>query len=195
MLTFDNGNGYVFAYTMDGDPHAGAGFRPDEPEPHWTSTPSGGELVRELRDGVAANSEIMFRYEFRKPGQDELIRKFSYAVPIPGWTCSSAPAPISTISTPRSKNPMAPVVLGFRLGITLVRRHRLDDEPRYLETAEPARRPHAGPRRRPANDEDLQHGPRRRDRRDGCHRPDLQGQIAVRIRGLEQKEAAGAGAG
>src|SRR5438067_13311544 len=45
----------------------------------------GRKLVRELRDGIAKDGEVTLRYEYRKPGQEELIRKFSYAVPVPGW--------------------------------------------------------------------------------------------------------------
>ena len=83
-LTFDNGNGYVFAYTMDGV--AVLAPVPSQIGQNRMDIDTGGrKLVRELRDGVAANGEIMLRYEFRKPGEDELIRKFSYAVPIPGW--------------------------------------------------------------------------------------------------------------
>ncbi|HMM89941.1 methyl-accepting chemotaxis protein [Bradyrhizobium sp.] len=83
-LTFDNGNGYVFAYTMDGV--AVLAPVPSQIGQNRMDVDTGGrKLVRELRDGIAANGEIMLRYEFRKPGQDDLIRKFSYAVPIPGW--------------------------------------------------------------------------------------------------------------
>jgi methyl-accepting chemotaxis protein len=83
-LTFDNGNGYVFAYTMDGV--AVLAPVPSQIGQNRMDIDTGGrKLVRELRDGVAANGEIMLRYEFRRPGQEELIRKFSYAVPIPGW--------------------------------------------------------------------------------------------------------------
>jgi len=83
-LTFDNGNGYVFAYTMDGV--AVLAPVPGQIGQNRMDIDTGGrKLVRELRDGIAANGEIMLRYEYRRPGQDELIRKFSYAVPIPGW--------------------------------------------------------------------------------------------------------------
>jgi len=83
-LTFDNGNGYVFAYTMDGV--AVLAPVPSQIGQNRMDIDTGGrKLVRELRDGVAANGEIMLRYEFRKPGEETLIRKFSYAVPIPGW--------------------------------------------------------------------------------------------------------------
>ncbi len=83
-LTFDNGNGYVFAYTMDGV--AVLAPVPSQIGQNRMDIDTGGrKLVRELRDGIAANGEIMLHYEFRKPGEEALIRKFSYAVPIPGW--------------------------------------------------------------------------------------------------------------
>jgi methyl-accepting chemotaxis protein len=83
-LTFDNGNGYVFAYTMDGV--AVLAPVPSQIGQNRMDIDTGGrKLVRELRDGVAANGEFMLRYEFRKPGEEVLIRKFSYVVPIPGW--------------------------------------------------------------------------------------------------------------
>jgi methyl-accepting chemotaxis protein len=83
-LTFDNGNGYVFAYTMEGVAVL-APVPGQIGQDRMDVDTAGRKLVRELRDGIAANGEIMLRYEYRRPGQDELIRKFSYAVPIPGW--------------------------------------------------------------------------------------------------------------
>jgi methyl-accepting chemotaxis protein len=83
-LTFDNGNGYIFAYTMDGV----AVLTPVPAQigqNRMDIETNGRKLVRELRDGIAANGEVTLHYEFRKPGSEELIRKFSYAVPIPGW--------------------------------------------------------------------------------------------------------------
>ena len=83
-LTFDNGNGYVFAYTMDGV--AVLAPVPSQIGQNRMDIDTGGrKLVRELRDGIVKDGEVTLRYEYRKPGQDELIRKFSYAVPIPGW--------------------------------------------------------------------------------------------------------------
>ena len=83
-LTFDNGNGYVFAYTMDGV--AVLAPVPSQIGQNRMDVDTGGrKLVRELRDGIVKDGEVTLRYEFRKPGQEELIRKFSYAVPIPGW--------------------------------------------------------------------------------------------------------------
>ena len=67
-LTFDKGNGYVFAYTMDGV--AVLAPVPSQIGQNRMDIDTGGrKLVRELRDGIAANGEIMLRYEFRKPGR------------------------------------------------------------------------------------------------------------------------------
>ncbi|EKS35508.1 methyl-accepting chemotaxis protein [Afipia clevelandensis] len=83
-MTYDKGNGYLFAYTMDGITIA-------TPDPKKIGSnqldveTAGRKLARELRDGVAAKGEVTLRYEYEKPGTKELIRKVSYAVAIPGW--------------------------------------------------------------------------------------------------------------
>ncbi len=83
-LTFDNGNGYVFAYTMDGVAVL-APVASQIGQNRLDIDTGGRKLVRELRDGILKDGEVTLRYEYRRPGQEELIRKFSYAVPIPGW--------------------------------------------------------------------------------------------------------------
>jgi methyl-accepting chemotaxis protein len=83
-LTYDNGTGYVFAYDMNGialvtpDPKQIGTNRLDIPT-------NGRALTRELRDGVAAKGDVTLYYEYVKPGSEVPIRKFSYAVAIPGW--------------------------------------------------------------------------------------------------------------
>lgn len=83
-MTYDRGAGYIFANTMDGvavasqDPKTIGVNRLD-------GKTNGRALIRELRDGVAANGEVMLRYEFMRPGEKEPIPKLSYAVGIPGW--------------------------------------------------------------------------------------------------------------
>ena len=83
-MTFDNGNGYLFSYTMDGVTVAA-------PDPKMIGTnrldnkTNGRALVRDLRDGVAAKGDVTLTYEYVKPGEKEPIRKLSYAVAIPGW--------------------------------------------------------------------------------------------------------------
>jgi len=83
-MTYDNGSGYLFAYTMDGITVA----TPDASKigSNQLDVETGGrKLARELRDGVAAKGNVSLRYEYMKPGTEELIRKMSYAVAIPGW--------------------------------------------------------------------------------------------------------------
>jgi methyl-accepting chemotaxis protein len=83
-MNYDNGSGYVFAYTMDGVTVA----TPDASKigSNQLDVETGGrKLARELRDGVAAKGSVNLKYEYMKPGTDELIRKMSYAVAIPGW--------------------------------------------------------------------------------------------------------------
>ena len=83
-MTYDNGSGYLFAYTMDG-------VTVSAPDSKQVGTnrldvkTNGRALARELRDGVAANGSVTLNYEYRKPGSKRLIRKMSYAVAIPGW--------------------------------------------------------------------------------------------------------------
>ena len=83
-MTFDKGSGYVFAYTMDGI----AVVTPDPKQigQNRLDIETGGrKLARELRDGVAAKGEVILPYEYMKLGEQELTRKISYAVAIPGW--------------------------------------------------------------------------------------------------------------
>ncbi len=83
-MTYDKGNGYLFAYTMDGVTVA----TPDQKKigsNQLDIETNGRKLARELRDGVAAKGDVTLRYEYYRPGDDTPIRKVSYAVAIPGW--------------------------------------------------------------------------------------------------------------
>ena len=82
-LTYDNGNGYLFVYTMDGIVVVLPGFKPGTDR--LNVLVNGRALARELRDGVAAKGEVTLALEFQKPGQTVLMRKVAYAMPIPGW--------------------------------------------------------------------------------------------------------------
>ena len=83
-MTYDGGSGYVFAYTMDGVVVASP-----TPKTIGTNTlnseTNGRALIRELRDGIRAKGEMILKYEAKRPGQEEPIRKLSFAVAIPGW--------------------------------------------------------------------------------------------------------------
>jgi methyl-accepting chemotaxis protein len=83
-MTYDNGTGYLFVYTMDGYPiFSSDNSRPDQHR--LDNETNGRKLIREMRDGVAAKGEITLYYEFQKPGQQGLVPKLSYAAAIPGW--------------------------------------------------------------------------------------------------------------
>jgi methyl-accepting chemotaxis protein len=82
-MTFDNGNGYLFAYTMEGIVVVLPEFKPGSDR--LNVLVNGKAIARELRDGVAANGEVLLTYDFKKPGRDELARKLTYGVAIPGW--------------------------------------------------------------------------------------------------------------
>jgi methyl-accepting chemotaxis protein len=83
-MTYDGGNGYVFAYDMNGI----ALVTPDIKQ-YGTNrlevTTNGRALTKELRDGVAAKGDVTLYYEYMKPGTEVPIRKFSYAVAVPDW--------------------------------------------------------------------------------------------------------------
>ncbi|EGP10210.1 hypothetical protein CSIRO_0155 [Bradyrhizobiaceae bacterium SG-6C] len=83
-MTYDNGAGYLFAYTMDGI--AVAVLNPKQiGTSHLDNVVNGRKSTREMRDGVAANGNVTIYYSWQKPGQSELSPKVSYAAGIPGW--------------------------------------------------------------------------------------------------------------
>ena len=98
-MTYDKGAGYLFGTGYDG-------ITILAPDPKQIGTnrmdvvTNGRKMSQELMDGVEANGSILLSYEYVKPGEEKPIRKIAYAVAVPGWKCMSAPAPISTTSTP-----------------------------------------------------------------------------------------------
>ncbi|WIG49359.1 MAG: Methyl-accepting chemotaxis sensor/transducer protein [Afipia sp.] len=83
-MTYDNGAGYMFAYTMDGI--AVAVLNPKQiGTSHLDNEVNGRKSTREMRDGVAARGDVTIDYFWQKPGLPELSRKISYAAGIPGW--------------------------------------------------------------------------------------------------------------
>jgi methyl-accepting chemotaxis protein len=83
-MTFDNGASYIFGTTFDGitvvspDPKQIGQNRIDE-------LTNGRAIVREWSDAVRAKGEHTMFYEYKRPGQDQLFHKISYAAAIPGW--------------------------------------------------------------------------------------------------------------
>jgi methyl-accepting chemotaxis protein len=82
-MTYDKGNGYLFVYTMEGIVVVLPEFKVGSDR--LNVLVNGRAIARELRDGVAAKGEVQLSYEFKKPGHDELSRKMSYGLAIPGW--------------------------------------------------------------------------------------------------------------
>lgn len=82
-MTYDNGNGYLFVYTMDGIVVHLPGFKPGSDR---LNVPVNGRAItREFRDGVAAKGDQLLIYEFVRPGETVPARKMGYAVALPGW--------------------------------------------------------------------------------------------------------------
>jgi methyl-accepting chemotaxis protein len=82
-MTYDNGAGYIFGTSYDG-------ITKMAPDPKQVGTnrmdvvTNGRMLSRELMEGVKAKGEILLPYEYVKPGQEKPIRKIGYAVNVPG---------------------------------------------------------------------------------------------------------------
>ncbi len=83
-MTYDNGNGYLFIYTMDGI--AVAVLDPKQiGSSHLDVEVNGRKSTREMRDGVAAKGEMTLQYSYQKPGHQGLSPKVSYVAGVPGW--------------------------------------------------------------------------------------------------------------
>ena len=131
----------------------------------------------------------MLRYEYRKPGEEELIRKFSYAVPIPGWNMFVGTGAYLDDLDAKMK-PLAWVLGLAILGIARgCRQHRLDDRPQHFASRSSSLAPACRTLAEGRLDGEIP----------GIGRGDEIGAMAatvqifkdnaVRIRGLEQKEA------
>jgi len=83
-MTYDNGGGYLFVYTMDGIAVSVLNAKQIGTS-HLDVEVNGRKSTREMRDGVAANGNVTIYYAWQKPGQSGLSPKVSYAAGIPGW--------------------------------------------------------------------------------------------------------------
>jgi methyl-accepting chemotaxis protein len=83
-LTYDKGTGYLFATTYDG-------ITQMAPDPKQVGTnrmdvlTNGRKLSQEFMDGAKANGEILLHYEYVKPDQETPVRKIAYAIAVPGF--------------------------------------------------------------------------------------------------------------
>jgi methyl-accepting chemotaxis protein len=83
-MTYDKGAGYLFGTGYNG-------ITVMAPNPAQVGTnrmdvvTNGRKLSQELMDGVKANGSILLTYEYMKPGEEKPIRKLGYAVAVPGF--------------------------------------------------------------------------------------------------------------
>jgi methyl-accepting chemotaxis protein len=84
MMTYDNGAGYLFGSNMDGVGIIG-------PDPKLLGynrvdvLTNGRAVGREWLAGINAKGDHTLIYDYQKPGQQVAIRKVAYAAAIPGW--------------------------------------------------------------------------------------------------------------
>jgi len=83
-MTYDKGAGYLF-----GTAYSGITILTPDPKQVGTNrmdvVTNGRKLSQELMDGVKANGSILLYYEYVKPGEEKPIRKMGYAVAVPGF--------------------------------------------------------------------------------------------------------------
>ena len=83
-MTYDHGQGYVFAYRMDGVVVAAPG-----PKAIGTNRLdtlfNGRPVIREIRDAVQTSGEAVVYYDFPRAGEATALPKVSYATTFPAW--------------------------------------------------------------------------------------------------------------
>ena len=83
-MRYNDGQGYVFAYRMDGT--AVAVPNPDQMGKNQIDlVVNGRAVIREIRDAVKAEGSAVIRYDFPHPGTTAAAAKVSYAVAFPEW--------------------------------------------------------------------------------------------------------------
>ncbi len=83
-FVYDHGQGYVFAYTMDGVAVA----LPDLAQVgtnRLDTLVNGRPVVRDIRDAVRATGSAVIEYDFTRPGTTVAVPKISYAAAFPAW--------------------------------------------------------------------------------------------------------------
>ena len=99
-MTYDNGAGYLFGTTYDGITRVGARSEADRHQPHGRRD-QWQEALPRIDGRRRPKGEILLYYEYVKPGRTSRSARSAMPSRSPASTCMSAPAPISTISTPR----------------------------------------------------------------------------------------------
>ncbi len=83
-FVYDHGQGYVFAYTMDG----AAVALPDIAQVgtnRLDALVNGRQVIRNIRDAVRASGSAVIEYDFTRPGTTAAVPKISYAAAFPAW--------------------------------------------------------------------------------------------------------------
>jgi len=83
-FVYDHGQGYIFAYTMEGVAIA----VPDQAQIGTNRLDilvGGRPVIREIRDAVRPTGSAVIKYEFTRPGTTAAIPKLSYAAMVPAW--------------------------------------------------------------------------------------------------------------
>jgi methyl-accepting chemotaxis protein len=100
-MTYNNGDSYLFGSTMDGI----TVLAPDRKTigQNRLDVATGGRYIgRKWHDGVAAKGEHTLYYDYKRPGRSSSCPRPPMQSRFPAGTCMSAPASISTMSTPSS---------------------------------------------------------------------------------------------
>jgi methyl-accepting chemotaxis protein len=83
-MRYDNGEGYVFAFTSDGVQIAAV--TPALVGTNQRNVRTNGRYVtQELIAGVRGGKPVMLRYDYVRPGGTTPVPKLAYAMPVPGW--------------------------------------------------------------------------------------------------------------
>jgi methyl-accepting chemotaxis protein len=86
-MRYDNGNGYIFAYTLDGVMFANVGAPQDVGKDFLSDTdPAGTPYVRNMMEIAKTKGEGFTTYERHKPGQEQILPKLAYVKKFAPWS-------------------------------------------------------------------------------------------------------------
>ena len=83
-MTYDHGQGYVFAYRMDGTVVSLPDLKTIGTN-RLDALFNGRAVIREIRDAVQTSGEAVLYYDFPRAGETTAIPKVSYATAFPAW--------------------------------------------------------------------------------------------------------------
>ena len=103
-MTYDHGQGYVFAYRMDGT----AVSMPDPKmiEVNRLDVITNGRMItREIRDAVQTSGELFLYYDYPRAGETTASPKVTYSTDYPAWNIFLGTVAYIDDSTPSSSGP------------------------------------------------------------------------------------------